>query len=90
MTVAVRQRDAFPIAARPRHKFVGYAADTLLAERRGQHRRGDRLKLSNGIRRQLEPLRQQAQRPERQQRGNGGEPLEKRASFHMLSTRPKS
>jgi hypothetical protein len=48
------------------------------------------VKLSYGIRRQLARLREQAKRLERQQRGNGGEPLEQRASLHLLSTRPKS
>jgi hypothetical protein len=83
MTVSVRQRGAFAIALRPRHKLVGHAPDTLVAQCRWQDGRGEVMKLCYGISRQLTRLREQAKRLKWQHPGESGKPLKERASFHL-------
>ena len=90
MTVAVRQRDAFTIPARPRDKFVGHVSHALVTECRGQDRGSELMKLCYSVSCQLARLRQEAKPLKWKRPGGGSEPLKERASFHMSSTRPKS
>ena len=90
MTVAVRERDAFAIAARPRHKFVGYVSHARGAECRGQDGERELMKLCYGISCQLARLRQEAEPLKRKRPGGGSQPLKERASLQLSSTRPKS